>query len=136
MSHYRNLGGGKRDANEPKIIRRFSLHGWHAEQISGNRLWDLICWPGGKHLAVRASWLVDVKAEDGKVTPAQTEKWSDLAAKGIPVYVVRTEADVDAIVAGTAAPWGPAEKVAATRTRPSARAAVARGAAILVRRKP
>lgn len=119
MSHYRNLGGGKRDSNEPEIMKRFMSYGWHCEQISGNRLWDLLVWPGGAreriaqfhiHGGALRTYLVDVKEPKGGVTEAQEKKWAELHAKGIPVYIARTEADVDAIVAGTAKPWEPERK--------------------------
>lgn len=112
MSHYRNLGGGKRDANEPEVMKRFRFHGWHPEQISGNRLWDLNVYPP-KQPAQRVVGVatcvfhVDVKMPGGTVTKAQGEKWEALAAKGIPVYVVRTAEDVDALVRGELLPWRP-----------------------------
>lgn len=115
MSHYRRLSGGKRDSNEPQIIRRFDRHGWHVEQLSGTAIPDLLCWPMNPRSlttdseGLAASVLVDVKEPKGTTTPAQVEKWRALAAKGIPVYVARTEVDVDAIVAGTARPWGVTE---------------------------
>lgn len=107
MSHYRNLGGGKRDANEPQIMKRFAAHGWHCEQISGNRLWDLNAYPPQYRTMGVLTYHVDVKMPDGKVTPAQAEKWTALHHKGIPVYVVRTEADVDALMSGELRPWVP-----------------------------
>lgn len=112
MSHYRNLGGGKRDSNEPEIMRRFRLRGWHPEQISGNRLWDLIVFapPMVADGARRICFFVDVKMPDGKVTPAQEGKWRALAAKDIPVYVVRTAEDVDALMGGELAAWEPSTK--------------------------
>lgn len=114
MSHYRRLSGGKRDSNEPEIIRRFAHHGWHVEQLSGTAIPDLLCWPMDPRIRLpfdrisplSMSVLVDVKEPKGKPTPAQVEKWKALATKGIPVYVARTEADVDAIVSGAAEPWG------------------------------
>jgi hypothetical protein len=124
MSHYRNLGGGRRDKNEPEIMQRFRHHGWHPEQVSGNRLWDLNAYPPQN----RADWPatlvhhVDVKGPKGKVEEAQREKWAALSEKGIPVYVCRTEADVDALVRGELEPWRaepPARKIAplVVRTR-------------------
>ena len=110
MSHYRNLGGGRRDTNEPEIMRRFRHHGWHPEQVSGNRLWDLNVYPPRKPTLTLQFTLVchvDVKGPKGKVEEAQREKWAALSAKGIPVYVVRTEADVDALVRGDLEPWRP-----------------------------
>lgn len=105
MSHYRNLGGGKRDDNEPQIMKRFAAHGWHCEQISGNRLWDLLAF--NLRLGTHSVRLIDVKMPDGSVTQAQVDKWTALHHKGIPVYVVRTEADVDALVRGELRPWVP-----------------------------
>lgn len=115
MSHYRRLGGGKRDSNEPQIVRRFGHHGWHVEQLSGTAIPDLLCWPMNPRSlttdseGLAASVLVDVKEPKGTPTPAQVEKWKTLSEKGIPVYVARTEADVDAIVSGAAEPWGAVE---------------------------
>lgn len=102
----------KRDKSEPTIRARFSQHGWHTEALSGKGLPDLLCMKADAHAYIPgARWeprylLVDVKEPKGKPTPAQVEKWKALSTKGIPVYVARTEADVDAIVAGSAEPWG------------------------------
>lgn len=105
----------KRDGNESAIRDRFERHKWHTEQLSGSGMPDLIAWPlftlrtlagapvPGANL--RLSALIDVKMPHGAVTPAQVTKWGELAKKGVPVYVVRTEADVDALVAGVLAPW-------------------------------
>lgn len=107
MSIHRHAA--KRDSNEPAIRKRFAHHGWHTEQMNGAGMPDLLAWPssmlasGGRHLC----FLVDVKTPTGKVTPAQEEKWKALAEKGIPVYVVRTAADVDALVRGELAAWHP-----------------------------
>jgi hypothetical protein len=113
MSHYRNLGGGRRDKNEPEIMQRFRYHGWHPEQVSGNRLWDLNVYPskptmtGTNNPCFTLVCHVDVKGPKGKVEDAQREKWKALAEKGIPVYVCRAEADVDALVRGVLEPWRP-----------------------------
>lgn len=113
MSHYRNLGGGRRDKNEPEIMQRFRHHGWHPEQVSGNRQWDLNAYPpkptttGTNNRCFTLVCHVDVKGPNGKVEAAQREKWKALSEKGIPVYVVRTEADVDALVRGELEPWRP-----------------------------
>jgi hypothetical protein len=56
--------------------------------------------------------LVDVKAKDGKVTTAQKDKWKLFYELGIPVYVCRTRADVDALVEGKLEPWEPEAKAA------------------------
>lgn len=101
----------RRDANEPEIRARFAMHGWHTEQRSSAGGWDLDAYPRiGVTAALRTGKVVvhvDVKDRTGKPTPAQVEKWSALAAKGIPVYVAHTWEDVDAIVSGTAEPWRP-----------------------------
>jgi len=103
----------KRDDNEPTIRKRFSHHGWHTEQLSGKGMPDLLCWPRQaatpcppSERCLALSVLVDVKEPTGKPTAAQVLKWQALKDKGIPVYVARTPEDVDAIVAGTAEPWG------------------------------
>lgn len=93
----------RRDDNEPLIRARFATHGWHTEQVSGAGMPDLLCW-SARRLDVL---LVDVKMPGKKATKAQVEKWTALSGKGIPVYVASTEADVDAIVGGTATPWQP-----------------------------
>lgn len=101
----------KRDDNEPAIRARFATHGWHTEQLSGAGMPDLLCWALHDarsvitHPSLIGSVLVDVKMPGKKATKAQVEKWTALSEKGIPVYVASTEADVDAIVGGTATPW-------------------------------
>jgi hypothetical protein len=127
MSHYRNLGGGRRDKNEPEIMQRFRHHGWHPEQVSGNRQWDLNTYPPHQPServtgAATLVFHVDVKGPKGKVEKAQRGKWKALSEKGIPVYVCRTEKDVDALVRGELEPWRaepPARKIAplVVRTR-------------------
>jgi hypothetical protein len=112
MSHYRNLGGGRRDKNEPEIMQRLRHHGWHPEQVSGNRQWDLNAYPPRQPServtgAATLVFHVDVKGPNGKVEDAQREKWTALSEKGIPVYVCRTKADVDALVRGELEPWAP-----------------------------
>lgn len=102
----------RRDGNEPEIRKRLAHHGWHTEQLSGKGMPDLLCWPftlaNKEGIATwgRRAVLVDVKEPTGKPTAAQVLKWRSLKDKGIPVYVARTPEDVDAIVAGTAEPWG------------------------------
>lgn len=107
MSIHRHAA--RRDANEPAIRTRFSSLGWHTEQLSGAGMPDLIVFHMGGHArpypAGTVVSLVDVKMPKGKVTPEQMKKWTELHGKGIPVYVVRTEADVDALVGGTLEPW-------------------------------
>lgn len=94
----------KRDDNEPEIRKAFAQHGWHTETLSETGLPDLIAWPpDGRILGT----LVDVKGLNGTVTTPQREKWKALSERGIPVYVVRTEADVDALVGGELEPWRP-----------------------------
>ena len=118
----------RRDANEPEIRARFAMHGWHTEQVSGKGMPDLMVWAGTRnerdaqfaiHCGALRTYLVDVKMPKGGFMPAQEKKWAELAAKGIPVYVARTEADVDAIVAGTAEPWRPsrADELRSTASR-------------------
>jgi hypothetical protein len=101
----------RRDDNEPEIRKRFAHHGWHTEQLSGKGMPDLLAMiarpaaTAGKCCKPEYA-LVDVKEPTGKPTAAQVLKWQSLKDKGIPVYVARTPEDVDAIVAGTAEPWG------------------------------
>jgi hypothetical protein len=101
----------RRDDNEPEIRKRFAHHGWHTEQLSGKGMPDLLAMiarsaaTAGKRCKPEYA-LVDVKEPTGKPTAAQVLKWQSLKDKGIPVYVARTPEDVDAIVAGTAEPWG------------------------------
>lgn len=107
----------RRDENEPEIRKRFAYHGWHTEQVSGKGMPDLLVFAcrevmdeheslGTRAYGVR---LVDVKMPKGTLKPAQVEKWTALRAKGIPVYVVRTVDDVDALVRGELGPWEPNE---------------------------
>jgi hypothetical protein len=104
----------KRDDNEPGIRSRFKFHGWHTETLSASGMPDLMVF----HVRAHASgmgfeprtYLVDVKGKDGAPTKPQREKWAALAEKGIPVYVVRAEADVDALVRGELEPWRPEPK--------------------------
>lgn len=106
----------QRDTNEGAIRKRFAHHGWHTEQVSQEGLPDLLVWQGTKaerevcrainNGAIR-TYLVDVKLPDGRIEELQVEKWKALHKLGIPVYVARTEADVDAIVSGTTLPWNP-----------------------------
>lgn len=106
----------KRDKNEGEIRKRFAHHGWHTEQLSGSGMPDLLAVTWHTRDSMNVPWrsmvLVDVKEPKGKVTPAQDKKWTALLEKGIPVYVARTESDVDAIAAGTAEPWRPAKPIA------------------------
>lgn len=105
----------RRDENEPEIRRRLAMHGWHTEQVSGKGMPDLLVFAcrevmdeheslGTRAYGVR---LVDVKMPKGTLKPAQVEKWTALRAKGIPVYVVRTVDEVDALVRGELKPWEP-----------------------------
>lgn len=108
----------RRDENEPQIRKRFAAHGWHTEQVSGKGMPDLLCWPPeyGHPLRwpLQSTFLVDVKMPKGKLEPAQEKKWAELAEKGIPVYVVRSEADVDALVRGELEPWKPSTMKSST----------------------
>jgi hypothetical protein len=101
----------KRDDNEPEIRERFAHHGWHTEALSDAGMPDLLCWPPedkrGWALGLTTSALVDVKERLGKPTKPQVKKWTALHTLGVPVYIARSEADVDAIVAGTAEAWAP-----------------------------
>lgn len=105
----------KRDDNEPELRAHFAFRGWHTEQRSQSGGWDLDAYaPFGCHptapLLARVVVHVDVKGKNGKLTEAQVEKWTALAALGIHVYVVRTETDVDALVEGRLEPWRPEPK--------------------------
>lgn len=101
----------RRDENEPEIRKRFAAHGWHTEQVSGKGMPDLVCMKSVRHFGqtrpTPVLFLCDVKMPKGRLKPAQEKKWTELAEKGIPVYVVRTEADVDALVRGELDPWRP-----------------------------
>lgn len=105
----------QRDTNEGAIRKRFAHHGWHTEQVSQEGKWDLDAYPSvlPVGLVLKSSAIlvahVDVKLPDGRIEELQVEKWTALHKLGIPVYVARTEADVDAIVSGTATPWNPDE---------------------------
>lgn len=101
-----------RDSNEGEIRARFEHHGWHVESVNQEGKWDLDCYPpfgvtGQVPLLARVVVHVDAKMPDGRIERAQVDKWKALRALNIPVYVARSEADVDAIVSGSAAPWRP-----------------------------
>lgn len=109
----------RRDANEPAIRKRFAYHGWHTEQLSGSGMPDLMAF-NLHSIFNKGVRLVDVKMPDGKATKAQEKKWAELHAKGIPVYVVRTGADVDALVSGELAAWEPVVAGSILTPRPHA----------------
>jgi len=94
----------KRDTNEPAIRARFKVHGWHTEAVSQKGMPDLIVVDLNDR---RRTEFVDVKDGKGQPTKDQVKKWAELHALGIPVYVVRSEADVDELVAGELLPWAP-----------------------------
>jgi hypothetical protein len=99
-----------RDGNEPELRAAFARHGWHTETMSGTGMPDLLVWPPESKIgSARLATLVDVKNGKGRLKPAQATKWKALSEKGIPVYVCRTEADVDALVRGDLQPWAPWE---------------------------
>lgn len=95
-----------RDSNEGEIRARFEHHGWHVESVNQEGKWDLDCYPPGGP-GWRMVVHVDAKMPDGRIELAQVEKWTALHALRIPVYIARSEADVDAIVSCSAEPWSP-----------------------------
>lgn len=78
----------RRDANEKPLIVQANLMGWCVFELSLPGFPDLMC---VKHGAVR---FLEVKTEDGKLTPAQQETFLRLQANGVRVRVVRTPAEV------------------------------------------
>jgi hypothetical protein len=108
-----NRRNPRRDDNEPEIAGRFTFHRWLYVPLSGAGIPDgLACPPapmktGTNNACLSLAVLVDVKKlGDGRVTEAQGKKWGALAKHGVPVYIARSAADVDAIVNGSAVPWG------------------------------
>lgn len=85
----------KRDANEGEIVTALELAGWSVFKVSDTGLPDLICCRRG----VLA--LLEVKAPDGDLTPAQVKTFQRLRAAGYEVAVVRTPAEALTAVGAT-----------------------------------
>lgn len=74
----------KRDDNEALIVRALQSAGWTVFRVSDTGLPDLMCARDGKVI------LLEVKAPDGTLTPAQRETFTELAKAGVMVQVVRS----------------------------------------------
>jgi len=79
-----NHSKNRRDANEPEIIARLKWNGFQVYRI--DQPVDLICARDG------CNYLVEVKAEGGRLTPAQTKFFSEW---GGCVTILRSAQDVD-----------------------------------------
>lgn len=103
MSRYRKGAGGKRDENEPAIIKALRAHGCVVWQLSGKGIPDLIV------LRKRKKWLADVKMPGKPTTEAQEELWEEAATKAqCAVFILRTPEDAVKMLNNELAPWQPA----------------------------
>lgn len=89
----------KRDTNEPKIVERLEAYDYFVGRLS------LTGWPDLTALRFGVTTWCEVKQPGESFTPEQTETFRAMAAKGVPVYVLETVEDVDALTAGKLAPW-------------------------------
>jgi len=78
----------KRDANEPMIVDALKKAGVRVTKASIEGFPDLICYK-----STHGVQLLEVKAPDGKLTPAQVKH----TAEGWPVVIVRSPADALAV---------------------------------------
>lgn len=107
MSRYRKGAGGKRDANEPDIIKVLRAHGCVVMQLSGKGIPDLLVLRNG------TKWLADVKMPGKPTTEAQEELWGEAATKArCAVFILRTPEDAVAMLNNALQPWEPTPSVA------------------------
>lgn len=105
MSRYRKGAGGKRDENEPEIIKALRAHGCVVMQLSGKGIPDLLVLRAGK------KWLADVKMPGKATTEAQEELWEQAATKSrCAVFILRTPEDAAAMLNNALQPWEPTVK--------------------------
>ncbi len=78
----------QRDTNEPDIIAAFKRLGWLVIQHTAYDL-DVVCPRGRQHILA-----VEVKTKRGTLTKSQKA----LIADGVPLHIVRSVADVLALV--------------------------------------
>jgi hypothetical protein len=102
MSRYRKGAGGKRDDNEPDIIKALRAHGCVVWQLSGKGIPDLLVLRKGK------KWLADVKMPGKPTTKPQEDAWEEAATKAsVSVFILRTPEDATKMLNGALGPWEP-----------------------------
>lgn len=79
MSLYRR--NAKRDANEPQIVDTLEKMGIKVWRLSAEGVPDLLCRFEDRY------FLVEVKSEQGSLTPAQEKFFDDAEAHGAPAFV-------------------------------------------------
>jgi hypothetical protein len=76
---------GKRDANEPELVKVARRLGAAFERIGPLDFW----------VGVRGKWVpLEIKTEEGTYTPKQVNFIARCQARGLPVWTWRTDADV------------------------------------------
>lgn len=104
MSRYRKGAGGKRDENEPAIIKVLRAHGCVVWPLSGKGIPDLLVMRKGK------KWLADVKMLGRPTTKPQEDAWEEAATKAnVSVFILRTPEDATKMLNNALEPWEPAE---------------------------
>jgi hypothetical protein len=81
---------------QAKIIKRMTDDGWFVVkliQTNRNGIPDLVAHKEGKTL------YVEVKAINGRVSPLQAHRITELTKAGIPSFIVRTETEINDIIA-------------------------------------
>lgn len=73
----------KRDDNEPLIVQAIQSAGWTVIRVSSPGFPDLACAKDGLFVPL------EVKSDDGDLTPAQEKTFTELANAGVQVPVVR-----------------------------------------------
>ena len=76
---------GKRDANEPELVKFARPLGAKFEKIGPLDFW----------VGFRGRWVpLEIKTDEGTYTPKQVNFMARAKANGLPVWTWRTEADV------------------------------------------
>lgn len=81
---------------QAKIIRTMENDGWFVVkliQTNRNGIPDLVAHKDGKTL------YVEVKAINGRISPLQAHRITELTKAGIPSFIVRTETEINDIIA-------------------------------------
>ena len=81
---------------QAKIIRIMENDGWFVVkliQTNRNGIPDLVAHKEGKTL------YVEVKAINGRISPLQAHRITELTKAGIPSFIVRTETEINDIIA-------------------------------------
>ena len=89
----------KRDRNERRLVRRLIAHGflWLANSHKGR--------PDGCALRSGRTLWCEIKEFGESFTPEQVETFNAMLAKGVPVYVLETEEDVDDLAREALPQW-------------------------------